>query len=160
MTKTFPLIRTLNVPLTDHGFSREKVTSPGSGHDLLKDFIQHNKDAQLILVFLSIKSQSLLFVTFPEPSGFLDAGVVNEVIRLAVAHSAAAMLIARYTNLFEQMPIDSMVHERLQSYVSHFDIQILDQLLFNSHEYYSFAQQGDFTTREIAAFNEPKVVQI
>ncbi len=123
---------------------RDALTSPQAvGHYLTLN-LQHRRNEVFCVLFLD--SHNRLLVAEDVFQGTLNQTAVypREVVRRAIEHNAAAVILAHNhpSGIPDPSPADRLLTEALTSALKCLDIRVLDHVIVAGGRHYSFAEQG------------------
>ncbi|MYM63722.1 DNA repair protein RadC [Pseudomaricurvus sp. HS19] len=119
-------------------------TSPDAVKAYLQAELRHRPREVFAVLLLNNQHQLLAFEELFQ--GTIDAASVwpREVVKLALAHNAAAVILAHNhpSGVAEPSQADRHITERLQQALALVDIRVLDHLVVGEGQVLSFAERG------------------
>ncbi len=118
--------------------------SPQAVKDYLRAELRHQQREVFSVLFLNNQHHLLAYRELFQ--GTIDAASVypREVVKLALAHNAAAVILAHNhpSGIAEPSQADRRITQRLQEALALVDIRVLDHLVVGEAEVLSFAERG------------------
>ena len=119
-------------------------TSPDAVKSYLQAELRHRPREVFAVLLLNSQHQLLAFEELFQ--GTIDAASVwpREVVKLALAHNAAAVILAHNhpSGVAEPSQADRHITQRLQQALALVDIRVLDHLVVGEGQVLSFAERG------------------
>ena len=123
---------------------RASLTSPGDTREFLLAQMSHLQNEQFSCIWLNAQHQVLAFETLFQ--GTIDAAAVypREVVKAALRHNAAAVILAHNhpSGIAEPSQADQMITKRLASALMTVDVRLLDHMVVGQGIVVSFAERG------------------
>jgi len=120
------------------------LSNPTSVRDYLKAHLRHQPNEVFACLFLDSKHRVLAFEVLFQ--GTVDAASVypRQVIRRALAHNAAALILAHNhpSGISNPSEADHSLTRRLKELLSWLDVRLLDHFIVGEGEPLSMAQHG------------------
>ena len=115
-----------------------------SKFDFLHHYLQGRSRECFLAVFLDARNHVLATEVLFEGTLTASAVYPREVVRAALRHNAAALILAHNhpSGVPEPSPEDSVVTKRLIDSCRTMDIQVHDHIVIGDNQYYSFADHG------------------
>ena len=112
--------------------------------DFLHHYLQGRTRECFLAVFLDARNHVLATEILFEGTLTASAVYPREVVRAALRHNAAALILAHNhpSGVPEPSPEDAVVTKRLIDSCHTMDIQVHDHIVIGDNQYYSFADHG------------------
>lgn len=123
---------------------RTAIASPGDTRNFLLAQMSHLQNEQFCCIWLNAQHQVLAFETLFQ--GTIDAAAVypREVVKAALRHNAAAVILAHNhpSGIAEPSQADQMITKRLETALNTIDVRLLDHMVVGQGIVVSFAERG------------------
>lgn len=130
--------------LSAHMKEGDLLTSPDLVRNYLSAQLRHRHQEVFAVLFLDNQHRLLAYEELF--FGTIDGASVHprEVVRKAIAHNAAAMILAHNhpSGVAEPSQSDRRITERLQQALDLIDVRVLDHMVVGNKEVISFAERG------------------